>query len=159
MHKIEIRLSDIVGVHKAILEFQELYSIPPFSSPNLEVLLPQALQRMMQKNMVVVYKIRDRYVCIGNCRFYRILHKVLPETTIVPVVLQTKRIVKRQLVGDYLCELFLLAAIHHISKDDVRRLFAIWRRIDFTDYQSPLQCTSEAAFMRTYRAPSGTRNN
>lgn len=122
-----IKISDIVGIHKVIRDVEIELALPPMSDIPSELVPHQSILSLLQIHRIPVKKFKKGFVCMGNIRMYNVACAVLGPATMIPVT-----IVKTKLSADavkqlYLTELYLSPLVFQISKNDGRCLFKAWR--------------------------------
>ncbi len=162
--EVEIRrisLAEISGVHNAILELESTLSLTPLSLPSREVLNAKILRSALTAYPIWVTRTKEKFVCVGNARLFRLAKSYLGVNDEIPVLVAKSRRTRDVIQTNYLVELYVLPAVFALGLDDVRRLHEIWKNnLENQHLKTAFPLTTKIAFAHAFRiSPRSLRNH
>jgi hypothetical protein len=122
--ELTIKLSQIAGLHPAVLAAYESLSVPVFRFPVLQAKSDPALVAVLANLPIRVTRERHRLRCVGNIRAYQALLAVSPPDQLISCI-EVSNTTVDQIRMDCINELIYLPVIAGVHFSEIKILHAV----------------------------------
>jgi hypothetical protein len=131
-----IRLSQVLGIHSAIEEFNQELGIPPLKAPYVNSKTDPGFQFVLRRNPIWVYKENQRLRCIGNIHAYLSLSSIFDQDTKIHSI-EVFDVTAEQIKKNYLYEFLFMPALFGVHFSELDKLAEVARRANAAGLWEP----------------------
>jgi hypothetical protein len=130
---IWVPLVEITGEHRIVEELNRELELPYGSSPRQECIPKGVVHNLLERMPILIHREKDRVLCVGNIRLFRLARVVLDPSESVPTLEYKGNLSKERrerLREGLLIEAFLLPAIFGQRTSELQALSVGWERAE-----------------------------